>query len=69
MLYVAIALYVSTAHWVEVTGLHHVCRLVAEETKINSKARRVADYAIPVVSRVVATVLIVVMTGKLVKEG
>ena len=69
MLYVAVALYVSMAHWAEAEGLKVVCKVLAEETRTKAKARRIVDYLVPVSARIVATVAVAVAFGRIVKEG
>lgn len=69
MLYVAVALYVSMAHWAEAEGLKVVCKVLAEETRTKAKARRLVDYLVPVTARVAATVMVAMAFGKIVKEG
>jgi ferritin len=68
-LYAAVALYVSMAHYFETTGLKAVCRALVEETKAKLRARKAVEYLIPVSSRIIATVLVVVFAGRVVKEG
>lgn len=69
MLYIAIGLYISTAHWAEAEGLKAACRILAEETKLKKRARRVVEYVVPVTSRILATVLVALAMGRIVKEG
>lgn len=57
------------AHYVESNGTVLICKHLVDETTFKNRARGGVDYALPVIARIVATVVVVLITGRLIKEA